>query len=133
MERYGSGDAPRGLPLYSLETHHPLSEFDLIGICLPYEQLYSNVLNLLDLGGVPVQAADRACHSSDRFGGRPRDLQSRPMADFIDAFAIGEGEEVIVEVARCIKQWKESGGTARSDLLRRLARIEGSTCRVCTT
>ena len=48
------------LPLYSLETHHPLNEFDLIGISLPYEQLYSNVLNLLDLGGVPVRAADRA-------------------------------------------------------------------------
>jgi hypothetical protein len=48
-----------GLPLYSLETHHPLSEFDLIGISLPYEQLYSNVLNLLDLGSVPVRTAER--------------------------------------------------------------------------
>ena len=152
-----------GLPLYSLETHHPLNEFDLIGISLPYEQLYSNVLNLLDLGGVPVRAADRdAAHPIVLAGGHAT-YNPDPMADFIDAFAIGEGEEVIVEVARCIEQWKKEhpvltmkhserseaesksalhGGphpstalrsaqdaslsqSARSDLLRRLARVEG--------
>jgi radical SAM family uncharacterized protein len=148
-----------GLPLYSLETHHPLHEFDLIGISLPYEQLYSNVLNLLDLGGVPVLAADRdATHPIVLAGGHAT-YNPDPMADFIDAFAIGEGEEVIVEVARCIEQWKrehpqltrkhsdrsatESKSaphpstslrsaqdalllkSARSELLRRLARIDG--------
>jgi radical SAM family uncharacterized protein len=114
-----------GLPLYSLETHHPLREFDLIGISLPYEQLYSNVLNLLDLGGVPVRAADRdATHPIVLAGGHAT-YNPDPMADFIDAFAIGEGEEVIVEVARCIEQWKREGATSRSDLLRRLARIDG--------
>ncbi|NTU64351.1 MAG: B12-binding domain-containing radical SAM protein, partial [Chloroflexi bacterium] len=127
-----------GLPLYSLETHHPLHEFDLIGISLPYEQLYSNVLNLLDLSGVPVRAADRdATHPIVLAGGHAT-YNPDPMADFIDAFAIGEGEEVIVEVARCIEQWKQEhpelsatksksaqSRSARSDLLRRLARIEG--------
>ncbi len=136
-----------GLPLFSLETHHPLHEFDLIGISLPYEQLYSNVLNLLDLGGVPVRASERdATHPIVLAGGHAT-YNPEPMADFIDAFAIGEGEEVIVEVARCIEQWKsdypessrrafhgasESGvgarsasHSARSDLLCRLARIEG--------
>ncbi len=100
-----------GLPLYSLETHHPLSQFDLIGISLPYEQLYSNVLNLLDLAGVPVRAAERdATHPIVLAGGHAT-YNAEPMADFIDAFAIGEGEEVIVEVARCIEQWKREGGT----------------------
>jgi len=114
-----------GLPLYSLETHHPLNEFDLIGISLPYEQLYSNVLNLLDLGGVPVKAADRdATHPIVLAGGHAT-YNPDPMADFIDAFAIGEGEEVIIEVARCIEQWKREGRRSRSDLLRRLARIDG--------
>jgi radical SAM family uncharacterized protein len=114
-----------GLPLYSLETHHPLREFDLIGVSLPYEQLYSNVLNLLDLGGVPVRAAERdATHPIVLAGGHAT-YNPDPMADFIDAFAIGEGEEVIVEVARCIEQWKREGSNSRSDLLRRLARIEG--------
>ncbi len=137
-----------GLPLYSLETHHPLHEFDLIGISLPYEQLYSNVLNLLDLGGVPVRAAERDVNHPIVLAGGHATYNPEPMADFIDAFAIGEGEEVIVEVARCIEQWKRehperSGGRAstslhsaqhalaveskeaRSDLLRRLARIDG--------
>jgi radical SAM family uncharacterized protein len=114
-----------GLPLYSLETHHPLREFDLIGISLPYEQLYSNVLNLLDLGGVPVKAAERdAIHPIVLAGGHAT-YNPDPMADFVDAFAIGEGEEVIVEVARCIEQWKREGGTSRSDLLHRLARLDG--------
>jgi len=114
-----------GLPLYSLETHHPLNEFDLIGVSLPYEQLYSNVLNLLDLGGVPVRAADRdATHPIVLAGGHAT-YNPDPMADFVDAFAIGEGEEVIVEVARCIEQWKREGHRSRSDLLRGLARIEG--------
>src|SRR5512135_922530 len=113
------------LPLYSLETHHPLNEFDLIGISLPYEQLYSNVLNLLDLGGIPVRASDRdATHPIVLAGGHAT-YNPDPMADFIDAFAIGEGEEVIVEVARCIEQWKREGASSRSDVLRRLARVDG--------
>ncbi len=114
-----------GLPLYSLETHHPLNEFDLIGISLPYEQLYSNVLNLLDLGGVPVLAADRDASHPIVLAGGHATYNPDPMADFIDAFAIGEGEEVIVEIARCIAQWKGEGRRSRSDLLRRLARIDG--------
>jgi radical SAM family uncharacterized protein len=114
-----------GLPLYSLETHHPLSEFDLIGVSLPYEQLYSNVLNLLDLGGVPVKAADRTAAHPIVLAGGHATYNPDPMADFVDAFAIGEGEEVIVEVARCIEQWKAEGAVSRSDLLRQLARIEG--------
>ena len=136
-----------GLPLYSLETRHPLNEFDLIGVSLPYEQLYSNVLNLLDLGGVPVLARDRDASHPIVLAGGHATYNPDPMADFVDAFAIGEGEDVIVEIARCIAQWKienpewsaarsstaplpgsaqcARSKAARADLLRRLARIDG--------
>ncbi len=130
-----------GLPLYSLETHHPLSEFDLIGISLPYEQLYSNVLNLLDLGGVPVLAAQRDASHPIVLAGGHATYNPDPMANFIDAFAIGEGEDVIVEIARCIEAWKRehpaqqtpaterkdanASRAARVDLLRRLASLDG--------
>ncbi|HET7376147.1 MAG TPA: TIGR03960 family B12-binding radical SAM protein, partial [Anaerolineae bacterium] len=123
------------LPLYSLETHHPLNEFDLIGISLPYEQLYSNVLNLLDLSRIPLKAVDRTALDPIVMAGGHATYNPDPMADFIDAFAIGEGEELIVDVTRCIEQWKVDCGEDRSDpvrskalradLLRRLARIEG--------
>lgn len=124
-----------GLPLYSLETHHPLYDFDLIGVSLPYEQLYSNVLNLLDLGGIPIKSEDRDASHPIVLAGGHATYNPDPMADFIDAFAIGEGEEVIVEIARCIEQWKHQTGderfnparskSLRADLLRRLAQIDG--------
>jgi radical SAM family uncharacterized protein len=124
-----------GLPLYSLETHHPLDEFDLLGLSLPYEQLYSNVLNLLDLGRIPLHADEREAWHPIVIAGGHATYNPDPMADFIDAFAIGEGEDVIVEVARCIEHWKTELGlarfdparsrSARSDLLRRLAKIDG--------
>ena len=124
-----------GLPLYSLETHHPLSDFDLIGLSLPYEQLYTNVLNLLDLGGIPLLARDRdATHPIILAGGHAT-YNPEPMTDFIDAFAIGEGEEIIVEIARCIERWKIDAGderfnparsaSLRAEVLRRLSKIEG--------
>ena len=124
-----------GLPLYSLETHHPLDEFDLIAISLPYEQLYSNVVNLLDLGRIPILAAEREAWHPIVIAGGHAAYNPDPMADFVDAFAIGEGEEVIVEITRCIEAWKDGVGEARfdpaqsrslrSDLLRRLSRIGG--------
>jgi hypothetical protein len=87
-----------GIPLYSLETKHPLSDFDLIGFSLPYEQLYTNVLTMLDLGGVPVLASERDERHPIVVAGGHASYNPDPMADFIDAFVIGEGEEVIVEI-----------------------------------
>jgi radical SAM family uncharacterized protein len=126
-----------GVPLYSLETRHPLAAFDLIGISLPYEQLYSNVLNLLDLGGVPILAADRDASHPIVIAGGHATYNPDPMADFIDVFAIGEGEDIIVDFVETIKSWKlEVGGwkgrgatelkALREELLRRMARIEGA-------
>ena len=126
-----------GMPLFSLETRHPLADFDLIGVSLPYEQLYSNVVNLLDLAGMPIFAADRdATHPIVVAGGHAT-YNPDPMADFVDAFAIGEGEDIILDFADVIKAWKEEIGDLsnrekwelrelREGLLRRIARIDGA-------
>ena len=113
-----------GLPLFSLETKHPLSDFDILGITLPYESLYTNALNLLDLGGIPLRSADRKDTDPLVLAGGHACLNPEPMAEFVDAFVIGEGEDVILEIARLVLAWKVSGG-ARQKLLERLSRIWG--------
>ncbi len=127
-----------GIPLYSLETRHPLTDFDIIGFSLPYEQLYTNVLNMLDLAGIPIRSADRTPTHPLIIAGGSATYNPEPMHAFIDAFVIGEGEEVILEVVRAYGEWRDqfkspAGGSspgisdqeARRELLRRLARIPG--------
>lgn len=112
----------RGIPLYGLENKRPLREFDLIGFSLPYEQLYTNVLNMLDLGGIPVRSAERDESYPLVIAGGHACYNPEPMADFVDAFVIGEGEEIIVEVARTLQRMR---GQSRFDQLRAVARIQG--------
>ena len=116
-----------GIPLYSLETKHPLSEFDLIGFSLPYEQLYTNVLTMLDLGGVPLLASERDERHPIVIAGGHATYNPDPMADFMDAFVIGEGEEVIVEIVEAIREIKSrvESGEWRAEALRRLVDIPG--------
>lgn len=115
-----------GLPLYSLETKHPLTDFDLIGISLPYEQLYSNCLNLLELAQLPLLTAERDETYPLIIAGGHSTYNPEPMADFIDAFMIGEGEEAILDAARCVQGWKAEGMPGgKAELLRRVADIEG--------
>jgi radical SAM family uncharacterized protein len=112
------------LPIFSLETRHPLSQFDMIGISLPYETLYTNTLNLLDLANLPLRSVDRdRTHPLILAGGHAA-MNPEPMAEFIDAFVIGEGEEVILEVMACLREWKADGG-ARTSLLKSLAGLWG--------
>jgi radical SAM family uncharacterized protein len=114
------------IPLYSLETKHPISDFDLIGISLPYEQLYSNTLNLIELAQLPLLTADRDDTHPLIIAGGHATYNPEPMADFIDAFVIGEGEEAILDAARCVRQWKREGKPGgRPELLRRVADLEG--------
>jgi len=113
-----------GIPLYSLETKHPASAFDIIGFSLPYETLYTNLLNSLDLAGVPLLAADRGPDDPLILAGGHAALNPEPMADFVDAFAIGEGEDLILDVVQAVREWK-SGPRERPALLRSLARIWG--------
>ncbi len=111
-----------GLPLYSLETRHPLTDFDLIGISLPYEQLYSNVLTLLDLAGMPILSEARDERHPLVMAGGSAAFNPEPMADFIDFFAIGEGEQVILEIVEAYRQVRDAD---RETQLRRMAQVPG--------
>jgi radical SAM family uncharacterized protein len=111
-------------PLRSLETRHALHEFDLLGITLQYEACYTNVLNMLDLGGIPVRTADRGDRDTVVIAGGSGALEPEPLAPFIDAFALGEGEQLIRDIADVVLAWKRAGASRR-DLHERLARVEG--------
>ena len=87
-----------GIPLYSLESKRPLASFDLIGVTLPYETLYTNTLNMLDLAGIPIHSEDRDDSHPIVIAGGHSTMNPEPMHAFIDAFVIGEGEEVIHEI-----------------------------------
>jgi radical SAM family uncharacterized protein len=96
-----------GIPLYSLETHHPLSRFDIVGFGLPYEQLYTNVLTMLDLAGLPLRASQRNAACPLVIAGGSGCYNPEPMSAFFDAMVIGEGEEVIFEVIEVYRRWKD--------------------------
>jgi radical SAM family uncharacterized protein len=113
-----------GLPLYSLESKHSLADFDILGISLPYETLYTNTLNLLDLAGIPVFVSERLAGHPLVIAGGHATYNPEPLHAFIDAFVIGEGEEVIHEIVTAHQAWKQSGGS-RWDLWVALARIWG--------
>ena len=108
--------------LFSLESQRPLKEFDIIGFSLGYELGYTNVLNMLDLAGIPVLAADRDENYPLIIAGGTCALNPEPMADFIDAFVIGDGEEVILEI---VDIWRGELGKGKKELLRRLTTLEG--------
>ena len=108
-----------GIPLYTLESKQPLACFDLIGFSLPYETLYTNTLNILDLAGIPVKSADRDDSHPIIIAGGHATLNPEPMHAFIDAFVIGEGEEVIHDIIEVIQRHKVSlRGSEHSELTR---------------
>ncbi len=96
-----------GIPLYGLESRHPVSDFDLFAFSLPYEHLYTNVLTMLDLAGVPLRAEDRGVAHPLVIAGGSGCYNPEPMSAFFDAMVIGEGEEVIFEVIREYEVWRE--------------------------
>jgi radical SAM family uncharacterized protein len=112
------------VPLFSLESHRPIHSFDILGISLPYETLYTNTLNLLDLAQIPLRSEDR--HNGDPLviAGGHATLNPEPMAPFIDAFVIGEGEDVMLEIIRTYQAWEQSNED-REQLLIRLAGLWG--------
>jgi len=110
------------IPLFSLESQRPLKDFNVIGFSIGYELSYTNVLNMLDLAGIPVLAADRDDAYPLIIAGGSCTLNPEPMADFIDAFVVGDGEEVILEFMDAYRQGK---GAGKQKLLRRLAGVPG--------
>ena len=114
------------IPLYSLESKQPLACFDIIGFTLPYETLYTNALNILDLSGVPVRSADRNENHPIIIAGGHSATNPEPMHAFIDAFAIGEGEEVIHDIVNVVQKYKKSNiQFKRDELLLALSQIPG--------
>ncbi len=114
----------RGIPLASLETKRPLKDFDIIGFSLGYELTYTNVLNMLDLAQIPVLAAERDDSHPIVMAGGTCALNPEPMADFIDFFVIGDGEEVLLELLDCLRDWKGEAAS-KKQLLKRMAAIPG--------
>ena len=113
------------VPLLSLEGAAPLSSFDVVGLHLPHEMACTNMLETLDLAGIPLHAADRGEDDPLVISGGPSVYNPEPLAPFIDAFLIGEGEEHIVEVCRAHERLRDAGAT-RLEILRELAKIPGT-------
>jgi radical SAM family uncharacterized protein len=113
-----------GIPLFSLESRRPLTDFDIIGFSLGYELTYTNVLEILDLAGIPLRATERDGSHPLIIAGGSCALNPEPMADFIDLFVIGDGEEVLLELLDVFREWKQAGKD-REWLLRRAAAIDG--------
>ncbi len=112
------------LPLLSLESHTPVKDFDMVGFTLQYEMSYSNIVNMLSLAGIPLLQEERGEEDPFVCAGGPCAYNGEPIADFMDFFIIGEGEEVNNEIMDAYKEWKASGGK-REDYLKKIARIEG--------
>jgi len=113
------------LPLASLETGTPLGRFDILGITLPYELCYTNVLTILDLAGVPLMASEREAGHPLVLGGGAAAANPEPLADFFDAFLLGDGEEAVLEIADVVRRWKEQGEGRRQELLSALREVPG--------
>lgn len=112
------------IPLYALESGDPLTEFDFIGFTLQYELSYTNVLNMLKLAGIPVLASERTELNNIVVAGGTCTSNPEPLADFIDIFFIGEGEEVDLEVMELYRDFKKQG-KSKEEFLIAAAQIEG--------
>ena len=112
------------IPLFTLETKSSLKEFDILGFSLQYELSYTNVLNMLDLAGIPLFSSERGDTYPLIIGGGPCAFNPEPMADFFDCFLIGDGEEAALEIADIFIENRKKGGK-KEELLKRLADVEG--------
>jgi len=116
----------RGIPLLSLESYTPLSHFDVVGFSLQYELTYTNMLTMLDLGGIPLHTRDRSLDDPLVIAGGPTVYSSEPVAEFIDVVVIGDGEEAFPELVSKYMELRDSDlDLTRQQILKELARIEG--------
>lgn len=120
-----------GIPLFSLEGHRPARSFDILAFNISAELTYTNVLNCIDLAGLPVHSRDRTTMSPLVVAGGHCAFNPEPMADFVDCFVIGDGEEAVGEITAAVAEAKAAGalhsdnGSSRDALLRTLARLPG--------
>jgi radical SAM family uncharacterized protein/radical SAM-linked protein len=115
----------RKIPLKSIESNQPLSDFDIIGFSLQHELCYSNVLTMLDLGRIPFLAKDRNESNPLVIAGGPACYNPEPMADIFDAMVIGDGEETALEICKCIRKFRSHGKINKEEILRAFAAIQG--------
>jgi len=113
------------IKLFSLESRHPLKDFDIVGFSLAYELGYTNLLNMLNLGGIPIISSDRNDSDPIIIAGGPSCYNPEPVAEFIDAFVIGDGEDVINEIADVVKNSKPGDQGSRKEILKKLAKLNG--------
>jgi radical SAM family uncharacterized protein len=114
----------KGLLLCSMESRVPLSRFDVVGFSIPYEMGYTNVINMLDLGGVPIESSQRTDPFPLVIAGGPCCVNPEPLSSFVDVFVVGEAEELLSELIPCLLKAKREG-LSKMELLERLASIEG--------
>lgn len=111
------------IPLFTLETKDPLNEFDILGFTLQYEMSYTNVLNMLDMCGIPVRASERGEDEPIIMAGGPCAYNPEPLYDIFDFFEIGEGEEMMDDVLEVYKKYKGKG--KKKEFLREISKIQG--------
>ena len=112
------------LPLWALESQDPVSDFDMIAFTIGYEMSYSNILNMLDLAGIPIHSSDRHELKNIVFAGGVCAFNPEPLADFIDFFSIGEGEDITVEILSLYEKAKLAGWT-KDQFLKEVSKIDG--------
>jgi radical SAM family uncharacterized protein len=115
----------RGLPLFSVDTHRPAADFDVLAFNLSAELVYTNVLNCIDLAGLAVRSSERSVTDPLVMAGGHCTYNPEPLAAFVDAFVIGDGEEVVSEIAEVVGSWKRDGKRSRDDVLRALSHVAG--------
>ncbi len=113
-----------GLPLWALESQDPVKDFDMIAITIGYEMSYSNILNMLRLSGIPLHAKDRTGLKNMVFAGGVCALNPEPLADFVDFFSLGEGEEITVEIVSLYDRAKTEDWS-KAQFLREVSKISG--------
>ena len=113
------------IPLFALESQEPVKNFDFLGITLQYEMCYTNVLQVLDLSGIPLLAKDRTEEDPIVIGGGPCSYNPEPIAEFFDLFYIGEGETAYRKLLDVYKEVKEKGGSRQEFLLRAAREVPG--------
>lgn len=114
------------IPLYALESKRPAIEFDLIGFTLQHEVNYTNVLNMIDLAGLPVESSKRSSAFPLIIAGGEGALAPEPLAPFIDLFVLGDGEQVAMDLMSAVEEFKNSGSDDKAELLRVLSQIPGT-------
>ena len=113
-----------GLPLYALESHDPVADFDLIAFSVGYEMSYTNILTMLDLAGIPLHCSERKSLHNIVFAGGACTYNPEPLADFVDFFSLGEGEQSTVEIVNCYREAKRQG-LSKEEFLQRVEQIPG--------